>query len=102
MLSGRGNGGNAVPGPLDGIRIVDVSAILSGPLATMMLADQGADVIKVEPPGIGDFMRMSPWSRGGLGAFFVNGNRGKETEVRARGAAAKGLSKKTFQHLAKS
>jgi crotonobetainyl-CoA:carnitine CoA-transferase CaiB-like acyl-CoA transferase len=66
-----------MPGPLAGIRIVDCSAILSGPLATMILADQGADVIKVEPPGIGDFLRLSPYVRGGLGAFFVNGNRGK-------------------------
>jgi len=46
-------------------------------MATMMLADQGADVIKVEQPGVGDYLRLSPFSRGGLGAFFVNGNRGK-------------------------
>jgi crotonobetainyl-CoA:carnitine CoA-transferase CaiB-like acyl-CoA transferase len=64
-------------GPLAGIRVVDCSAVLSGPMATMMLADQGADVIKVEQPGIGDFLRLSPFVRGGLGAFFVNGNRGK-------------------------
>jgi crotonobetainyl-CoA:carnitine CoA-transferase CaiB-like acyl-CoA transferase len=66
-----------MPGPLAGIRIVDCSAILSGPLATMILADQGAEVVKVEPPGIGDLLRLSPFARGGLGAFFVNGNRGK-------------------------
>ncbi len=66
-----------MPGPLAGVRIVDCSAVLSGPLATMLLADQGAEVIKVEPPGIGDVMRLSPFSRGGLGAFFANGNRGK-------------------------
>ena len=66
-----------MPGPLAGIRVVDASAILSGPLATMMLADQGAEVIKVEPPGIGDLLRLSPFRRGGLGAFFANGNRGK-------------------------
>jgi crotonobetainyl-CoA:carnitine CoA-transferase CaiB-like acyl-CoA transferase len=66
-----------MPGPLAGIRIVDCSAILSGPLATMILADQGADVVKVEPPGIGDLLRLSPFARGGLGAFFANGNRGK-------------------------
>ena len=70
-----------MPGPLAGIRIVDVSAILSGPLATMMLADQGAQVIKVEPPGIGDLMRIGPFRRGGLSAFFANANRGKRSLV---------------------
>jgi len=68
-------------GPLAGIRIVDVSAILSGPLATMLLADQGADVIKIEAPGIGDFMRFGPFRRGNLSAFFVNANRGKRSLV---------------------
>jgi crotonobetainyl-CoA:carnitine CoA-transferase CaiB-like acyl-CoA transferase len=68
-------------GPLAGIRVVDVSAIVSGPLATMMLADQGADVIKVEAPGIGDFMRAAPFRRGGLSAFFANANRGKRSLV---------------------
>jgi crotonobetainyl-CoA:carnitine CoA-transferase CaiB-like acyl-CoA transferase len=66
-----------VGGPLAGVRVVDCSAVLSGPLATMLLADQGAEVIKVEAPGLGDVLRLSPFSRGGLGAFFANGNRGK-------------------------
>jgi crotonobetainyl-CoA:carnitine CoA-transferase CaiB-like acyl-CoA transferase len=68
-----------MPGPLAGIRVVDVSAILAGPLATMILADQGADVIKVEPPGIGDLLRLAPYRREGLSAFFANGNRGKRS-----------------------
>jgi len=46
-----------MPGPLDGFRIIDATQMISGPMATMMLADQGADVIKVEPPGIGDLTR---------------------------------------------
>jgi crotonobetainyl-CoA:carnitine CoA-transferase CaiB-like acyl-CoA transferase len=70
-----------MPGPLAGIRIVDVSAIVSGPLATMLLADQGADVIKVEAPGIGDFMRLGPFRRGNVSAFFANNNRGKRSLV---------------------
>jgi crotonobetainyl-CoA:carnitine CoA-transferase CaiB-like acyl-CoA transferase len=64
-------------GPLAGVRIIDCSAIVSGPFATMMLADQGADVIKVEPPGFGDLMRIGPFRRGNLSAFFTNCNRGK-------------------------
>jgi crotonobetainyl-CoA:carnitine CoA-transferase CaiB-like acyl-CoA transferase len=70
-----------MPGPLAGIRIVDVSAILSGPLATMLLADQGAEVVKVESPGIGDLMRLGPFRRGGIAAFFANANRGKRSIV---------------------
>jgi crotonobetainyl-CoA:carnitine CoA-transferase CaiB-like acyl-CoA transferase len=68
-------------GPLAGVRVVDCSAILAGPLACMMLADQGAEVVKVEPPGIGDLMRLSAYRRGGMGAFFANANRGKRCIV---------------------
>jgi len=68
-----------MPGPLHGIRIVDCSAVISGPLATMMLADQGADVIKVEPPGAGDITRAPWFSRGGIPALFANANRGKRS-----------------------
>lgn len=48
-----------MPGALDGFRIIDLTAMLAGPLATMMLADQGAEVIKVEPPGLGDISRRA-------------------------------------------
>ncbi len=68
-----------MPGPMEGVRIIDCSAVISGPLATMMLADQGADVIKIEPPASGDITR-SPWfARGGISALFANANRGKRS-----------------------
>lgn len=68
-----------MPGPLDGVRIIDCSAVISGPLGTMTLADQGADVIKVEPPATGDITRTPWFSRGGLSALFANANRGKRS-----------------------
>ena len=68
-------------GPLNGVRVIDLSTVVSGPLAGMMLADQGADVIKVEAPGIGDILRASNPSRGGLTAFLANTNRGKRSLV---------------------
>jgi crotonobetainyl-CoA:carnitine CoA-transferase CaiB-like acyl-CoA transferase len=63
--------------PMDGVRVVDLSQLTSGPLATMLLADQGADVVKVEPPGLGDLFRLSASSRGGFSALLLNHNRGK-------------------------
>jgi crotonobetainyl-CoA:carnitine CoA-transferase CaiB-like acyl-CoA transferase len=68
-------------GPLHGIRIVDVTAYIAGPLATMTLADQGADVIKVEPPGVGDMLRLLGTLRGGMSAFFATSNRNKRSVV---------------------
>jgi crotonobetainyl-CoA:carnitine CoA-transferase CaiB-like acyl-CoA transferase len=70
-----------MPGPLAGIRVVDVSQILSGPFACMILADQGAEVVKVESPGLGDPMRIGPYRRAGRASFYVNANRGKRGVV---------------------
>ena len=51
-------------GPLSGYRIIDMTSVVSGPLCTMMLGDQGADVIKVENPDGGDFTRAMSNRRG--------------------------------------
>ena len=66
-----------MPGPLDGVRVIDLTAMISGPLGAMILADQGADVIKVEAPGIGDHSRHVATRRGGFSASFLNNNRNK-------------------------
>ncbi len=66
-------------GPLSGIRIVDMTTMLSGPWAAMILADQGADVIKVEVPGVGDHVRSLGNQRAGMSAMFLNINRNKRS-----------------------
>ena len=68
-------------GPLEGIRIVDLTAIVSGPFATQILADQGADVIKVEPPSIGDMVRTVGYRRGTVSTIFASINRNKRSIV---------------------
>ena len=68
-----------MPGPLHGYRVVDLTSMISGPLATMILADQGADVIKVENPGGGDHTRAANNRRGGFSASFLNNNRNKRS-----------------------
>ena len=67
-------------GPLAGVRVVDLTSMISGPVATMMLADQGAEVIKVEPP-TGDLVRAMGANRGGVSATFVSANRSKRSMV---------------------
>ena len=69
-----------MPGPLHGYRIVDLTSMISGPSATMLLADQGAEVIKVENPRAGgDHTRLGANRRGGFSASFLNNNRGKRS-----------------------
>lgn len=68
-----------MPGPLDGIRVIDLTSMVSGPLTTMILADQGADVIKVENPKGGDYTRAVSTRRGGFSASFLNNNRNKRS-----------------------
>src|ERR1700733_8886041 len=68
-----------MPGPLHGYRIIDLTSMISGPLATMILADQGADVIKVENPDGGDHTRAANNARNGFSASFLNNNRNKRS-----------------------
>lgn len=66
-------------GPLAGIKILDLTSMISGPLATLILADQGAEVIKVENPKGGDHTRRVSTSRHGFTASFLNNNRNKRS-----------------------
>jgi crotonobetainyl-CoA:carnitine CoA-transferase CaiB-like acyl-CoA transferase len=68
-------------GPLDGIRIVDLSVALTGPLAAGMLVDQGADCIKVEQAPTGDVVRWLGSTVAGISAMFQAANRGKRSIV---------------------
>ncbi|HEY8771017.1 MAG TPA: CoA transferase [Thermoleophilaceae bacterium] len=71
---------SAHPAPLDGVRVVDLSRVLAGPYCTMVLADLGADVIKVERPDGGDETRSwGPPFAGGEAAYYLSVNRGKRS-----------------------
>ena len=69
-----------LPPPLAGIKVLDLSAVYSGPMAAALLADQGADVIKVESPG-GDICRRIGPAKGDISGTFVAMNRGKRSIV---------------------
>ena len=66
--------------PLEGVRVLDLSRVLAGPYATMMLADLGADVLKVEHPERGDDTRhWGPPFAGGESTYFLSVNRNKRS-----------------------
>src|ERR1017187_3603001 len=77
--------------PLEGLVVLDLSRVLAGPLATMVLADLGARVIKVEDPRGGDFSRgWKPPALGGEAAYFLSVNRRKESAAVDLGTPAGG------------
>jgi crotonobetainyl-CoA:carnitine CoA-transferase CaiB-like acyl-CoA transferase len=81
----------AQPGPLSGITIVDLSRILAGPYCTLLLAELGARVIKVEAPGGGDDARQYGPFTNGKSTYFASVNRGKESialDLKAPGACS--------------
>lgn len=83
-----------MPGPLDGVRVLDLTGVVSGPFATMFLADQGADVLKIEPIG-GDITRRSRATidkAGEFSALFISSNRGKRSlSVDVKSSAGKDI-----------
>jgi formyl-CoA transferase len=69
------------PGPLQGVRVLDFTRVLAGPAASLALADLGAEVWKVEPPGTGDDTRLFPPFRDNVSHYFLSVNRGKKSIV---------------------
>ncbi|MBC8292492.1 MAG: CoA transferase [Proteobacteria bacterium] len=78
-MANKGYGQRTVAGPLAGYRVIELTSTVSGPLAGMILADQGADVVKVEPPGTGDLARFMGNNRNGVAAQFSVLNRNKRS-----------------------
>ena len=66
-------------GPLEGIRVLDLTQVLFGPFATMLLGDMGAEVIKIERPGVGDIARGNGPFVDGVSTYFLSLNRGKKS-----------------------
>ena len=100
-MAARCTGGTCMStntGPLAGIKVVDLSVMISGPLAAMMLADQGAEVIKVESPGVGDMMRHLGSQKNGMTGIFTLHNRGKKSiGINLKSAEGRDILKRLLQ-----
>ncbi|MFB9888972.1 CaiB/BaiF CoA transferase family protein [Planobispora takensis] len=91
--------GGARSGPLSGLLVADFSRVLAGPYATMLLADMGADVVKVEAPGGDDTRAWTPPARDGVSTYYLGVNRGKRSVAldlrdETGGAAARELARR--------
>ena len=73
------SGDPALPGALDGIRLIDLTTVLMGPMATRMLADHGADVVRIEPLAPQSTRHSPPWRSPGMNGFTLNLQRNKRS-----------------------
>ncbi|HEX5497461.1 MAG TPA: CoA transferase [Mycobacteriales bacterium] len=79
MTTDAGQPAEGTPGPLDGLLVADFSRILAGPYASMLLADMGAEVVKVESPGGDDTRTWLPPARGDVATYYLSINRNKRS-----------------------
>ena len=78
-------------GPLEGVRILDVTTVLMGPYATQILGDLGADVIKIEPPAGDNVRGIGPARHPGMGGIFLHANRSSAASLDQRPAGREAL-----------
>ena len=69
----------SMAGALKGIRVIDLTSMISGPSATMILGDQDAEIIKIENTSVGDYTRIVSTQRRGISAAYLNNNRNKKS-----------------------